>query len=351
TLTNVTVTDPKVTVSGGPLATQAAGAVDNTTFTADYVITAADVTAGSVSNQATASGVDPNNNTVTGKSDDGITTNGSDNPTVTPVAGGSIAIIKTATVVDTNADGIKGNAGDHINYHFAVTNTGSVALTNVTVTDPLVTVAGGPLATLAAGAVDNTTFTADYVITAADVTAGSVSNQATATGKDPNGNTVSDLSDGSSNTGDNPTITPVNDVPVAVTDVVSTNEDTPLNGSVTGNDTPSGDGGNVWSKTTDPTHGSLVFNPDGTYTYTPNANYNGPDSFTYTITDADGDTSTATVTINVVSVNDVPVAVNDVVSTNEDTPLNGSVTGNDTPSGDGGNVWSKTTDPTHGSLV
>ncbi|MBV5282124.1 MAG: HYR domain-containing protein, partial [Paludibacter sp.] len=120
-----------------------------------------------------------------------------------------ISIIKTGTVVDTNNDGVKGNAGDHINYTFTVSNTGSVTLTNVTVTDPKVTVSGGPLSSLLAGAVDNSTFTAAYVITAADVTAGSVSNQATASGKDPNNNTVSDLSDDLSNTGDNPTITPV----------------------------------------------------------------------------------------------------------------------------------------------
>ncbi|MBV5282126.1 MAG: tandem-95 repeat protein, partial [Paludibacter sp.] len=143
--------------------------------------------------------------------------------------------------------------------------------------------------------------------------------------------------------------TPV--VPLAVNDAVSTNENTPLNDSVSGNDTPSGDGGNVWSKTTDPTHGSLVFNPDGTYTYTPNANFSGTDSFTYTITDGDGDKSTATVTITVISVNNVPIAVADNAVTNEQTPVAGSVTANDTPSGDGGNVWSKTTDPTHGSLV
>ena len=77
------------------------------------------------------------------------------------------------------------------------------------------------------------------------------------------------------------------------------NEDTPLTGSLAGNDTPSGDGGNVWTwRPARPTARSVV-NPDGTFTYTPDANYNGPDSFTYTITDADGDTSTATVTVTV----------------------------------------------------
>ncbi|MBK7548120.1 MAG: cadherin-like domain-containing protein [Rhodoferax sp.] len=61
-----------------------------------------------------------------------------------------------------------------------------------------------------------------------------------------------------------------------------------------GNDTPSGDGGNVWSLATAAANGTAVVNADGTYTYTPNANFTGSDSFA-SITDADGDASTATV--------------------------------------------------------
>ena len=83
-----------------------------------------------------------------------------------------------------------------------------------------------------------------------------------------------------------------------------------------------------------------IQNPDGTYTYTPAANYNGNDEFTYQLCDADNDCSQATVTISIGSVNDAPVAVNDVATTQEDTPVNGTVTTNDTPSGDGGNAWS-----------
>ena len=149
----------------------------------------------------------------------------------------------------------------------------------------------------------------------------------------------------------NITVISVNDVPVAVVDNVSTNEDTPLNGNLATNDIPSGDGGNVWAKASNPSHGTVVVNADGTFTYTPSANYNGLDNFTYKITDVDGDVSTASVNITVISVNDVPVAVVDNVSTNEDTPLNGNLTANDIPSGDGGNVWSKASNPSHGTVV
>ncbi|MCK6394415.1 cadherin-like domain-containing protein [Zoogloea sp.] len=109
-------------------------------------------------------------------------------------------------------------------------------------------------------------------------------------------------------------ITPVDDVPIAVDDVLETQEDTPLSGSLTGNDTPSGDGGNVWAKATNPAHGSVVVNPDGSFIYTPNPDYHGPDSFTYTITDADGDVSTATVTLTVKPVNDPPTGTDKTVT-------------------------------------
>ncbi len=145
----------------------------------------------------------------------------------------------------------------------------------------------------------------------------------------------------------------VNDVPVAVADTpVGVTEDTPFTASLASNDTPSGDGGNVWSKTTDPANGTVTVTAAGVFTYTPNANFNGVDSFTYTITDADGSTSSATVTLNVGAVNDVPVAVADTpVGVTEDTPFTASLASNDTPSGDGGNVWSKTTDPANGTVT
>ncbi|WP_246335774.1 beta strand repeat-containing protein [Azomonas macrocytogenes] len=148
----------------------------------------------------------------------------------------------------------------------------------------------------------------------------------------------------------NLTVTPVNDLPVAVDDSVTTGKNTPVGGTLAGNDTPSGDGGNLWTKTTDPANGSVVVNPDGTYAYTPDEGFSGEDSFTYTITDADGDTSTATVTITV-SPTDVPLAVDDTVTTPGGTPVSGSLAGNDTPSTDGGNTWTLTDSPTNGTVV
>ena len=66
-----------------------------------------------------------------------------------------------------------------------------------------------------------------------------------------------------------------------------------------------------------------------TITYTPALNYNGGDSFTYTISDGHGGSATATVTMTVTPVNDDPSAVNDTLTTAEDTAATVGVLAND----------------------
>jgi VCBS repeat-containing protein len=46
-----------------------------------------------------------------------------------------------------------------------------------------------------------------------------------------------------------------------------------------------------------PTHGTLNLNADGSFTYVPDANYNGTDSFTYRASDGNGGSDVATVNI------------------------------------------------------
>ncbi|MDI9416748.1 MAG: Ig-like domain-containing protein [Methanothrix sp.] len=142
-----------------------------------------------------------------------------------------------------------------------------------------------------------------------------------------------------------------NDHPVANDDTFNTIEDTPVTGSVAGNDIPSKDGGNVWSKETDPEHGTVLFNPDGTFTYIPEEGYCGTDKFTYTLKDVDGDSDTATVTINIECVNDIPVANDDSARICQDSTLFSSVADNDIPSKDGENTWSLLSNPAHGTAV
>ncbi len=81
---------------------------------------------------------------------------------------------------------------------------------------------------------------------------------------------------------------------------------------------------------TQPTHGSLEHNADGSYRYTPVANYFGADSFTYTVTDGDLVSNVATVRLTVSAVNDAPVLPSRSISVNEDAsividPLTGAV--------------------------
>jgi len=127
----------------------------------------------------------------------------------------------------------------------------------------------------------------------------------------------------------------INCPPVAVNDTVSTNEDTPLNISVLNNDSdPDGALNNATLQIiTNPLHGTVTVNPNGTITYSPAANYFGPDQFSYTICDngvpAPVLCDTALVVINVISVNDPPVAVDDFTGTGEDTPVNIPVLNND----------------------
>jgi hypothetical protein len=92
-----------------------------------------------------------------------------------------INLVKEGTYIDNNPVGIY-NAGDQISYNFTVTNTGNVPLSNVTLTDPQVTVSGGPIAVLNPGVTDNSTFTAIYTLTQEDIDAGTFTNTATVTG-------------------------------------------------------------------------------------------------------------------------------------------------------------------------
>ncbi|MCT4554418.1 MAG: tandem-95 repeat protein [Pelagimonas sp.] len=105
-----------------------------------------------------------------------------------------------------------------------------------------------------------------------------------------------------------------NSAPVAGDDTVSGDEDTAINGDVTGNDSDADGDSLTYSVGTGPANGSLSLSGTGSFTYTPDANFNGSDSFTYSVDDGNGGTDTATVSITVNPVNDAPIAVNDTQS-------------------------------------
>ncbi len=238
-------------------------------------------------------------------------------------------------------------AGDVINYTLIVKNTGTVALTNIMLTDAGAdagSISPASIATLAPGA--STTITANHTVVAADVTAGKFSNQATATAKDPKNNPVSKISDDPSTTVfDDPTVVPI--VPLApasvnlaktgvfsgnqvsYTFIITNNGGVPLN-TITLTDAKLGLNGVT---ITAPVGGLL---PNASLTY----------NAVYTLTQADKDAGVVnnTATVNakdqfnntitgtgstVTTVPTSPVAANDAAETNSGTPVIVSVLTND----------------------
>ena len=167
TLTGVAVQDNLITGVSCPDSSLAAGAHE--TCTGSYMTTSANVTAGSVTNTATASGNDSNGNPVTS------------GPSSVTVNLSGLTIVKSTTSIFTAS-------GQTLNYSYLVTNTGAGTLTGVAVQDNLITGVSCPDSSLAAGA--HETCTGSYMTTSANVTAGSVTNTATASGDDSNGNPV-----------------------------------------------------------------------------------------------------------------------------------------------------------------
>ena len=167
TLTRVAVDDPRTGTVRCPATTLAPGA--STTCTAALTITQDEVDAGGVDNVATASGTTPAGRTQVSEPD---TTRTPTDSTAT------LQLDKTASApVDVDGDGLV-EAGDTVGYTFTLTNTGTVTLDGVAVDDPTVGPVGCPATTLAPGA--STTCAVTYVLTQADVDAGSVDNTATA---------------------------------------------------------------------------------------------------------------------------------------------------------------------------
>jgi gliding motility-associated-like protein len=130
----------------------------------------------------------------------------------------------------------------------------------------------------------------------------------------------------------NITVSPVNDAPIVDNEVVNTNEDTPASGDLTDAGDSDPDGTALTANTTPvsgPSNGTIVINADGTYTYTPNTNFNGVDTVVVSVCDAGTPGVICvndTIFITVTAVNDAPIVDNEIITTNEDTPVTGDLT-------------------------
>ena len=153
------------------------------------------------------------------------------------------------------------------------------------------------------------------------------------------------------------TITPVNDnAPVASNDAATVAEGATATISVLGNDTDADLPANTLTviKVSDPAHGTVTLNADGTFTYVHDGSENFTDSFTYKVNDGRHDSNVATVSITITPVNDnIPVANNDAVTVGAGATATITVLGNDTDAdlpADSLTVI-KVTDPAHGTLT
>nr|WP_277628521.1 hypothetical protein [Arsenicicoccus dermatophilus] len=178
TLTGVTVSDPKVGMSNVLCAATLAPGATASCPSKAYTLTQADLDAGRVDNTATVAGLDPKKTTVTGQDTDQVLL------TQTP----TLALDKQSSAVADNGDGVTPNAGDTITYTFLVTNTGNVTLNLLNLTDAKLGLTGRvcdqPI--LDPGRT-TTCYVANYVLTQADMNAGTVHNEASVQGTPPVG--------------------------------------------------------------------------------------------------------------------------------------------------------------------
>ena len=196
----VTVTnDGNLTVEGVTVTDELAGAIlaegesaevgtlapgESAKLHYSYTVTEADVLAGKVMNVATATGTSTNPDDPEVPVDPGTT----EDPVETPRP--SLFASKTAS---DPADGKAFQLGEKVAYTVEVINNGNVTITGIVVTDKLegATLDEGQTdgaITLAPG--ESATLRYSYTVTEADLVAGNVTNVATATGTDPEGNPV-----------------------------------------------------------------------------------------------------------------------------------------------------------------
>jgi uncharacterized repeat protein (TIGR01451 family) len=196
-------------------------------YLAQFDLTQAAIDAGGVSNSVVGSATDPDGTNVSDISDDTAGTPSDSDPTVTTLPSDSAIGLVKESALDLGSDGLA-SVGDLITYTYTLTNAGNVSVLDPVISETTFTGTGtAPVPTLQSGgaalgggaALDlpvGTTpmiYTATYALSQLDIDAGTISNEALATGDLPGGGTVADASDDETpGSADNdPTVT---DIPV-----------------------------------------------------------------------------------------------------------------------------------------
>ncbi len=125
-----------------------------------------------------------------------------------------------------------------------------------------------------------------------------------------------------------PVILPLVADDIQIAGVEDPPEGVPLAGQLT---VSQGDTGTLsFTLVTEPSNGSAVVNPDGSFTYLPAADFSGTDTFTFQVSQGNGGlTATGQVTVQIAAVNDAPVIQDRAFSMNEDAALVRTLTGTD----------------------
>ncbi|HEV2891224.1 MAG TPA: Ig-like domain-containing protein [Frankiaceae bacterium] len=162
--------------------------------------------------------------------------------------------------------------------------------------------------------------------------------------------TVSDGNGGTATATVTITVTGDNDAPVPGDDVAAVDEDGTVDTAVLLNDTDV-DGDSLSVLSVSPPANGTVTCTASVCTYTPSPNFHGTDTYTYVVSDGNGGTASATVTVVVAPVNDVPVAVDDTVTTPEDSVTPVPVLANDSDVDGDALAITVTVEPLHGTVT
>jgi len=178
TLQNIQIQDANAHINGSSIISSL-DPNEVVTINATHTVTQADINAGEIINQASAS-TQFNAQPVTDLSDDLdlSSPSGPDDPTITHILQTPELLVTKDDQLPYSAQNL--NVGDIITYRILVHNTGNVILDLITVTDNNANIlSGNPIANLYPG---NTAIViAEHIITQADIDAGQIINQATAT--------------------------------------------------------------------------------------------------------------------------------------------------------------------------
>ncbi|MDQ2042392.1 Ig-like domain-containing protein [Pseudoalteromonas sp. 20-92] len=122
-------------------------------------------------------------------------------------------------------------------------------------------------------------------------------------------------------------VAPVNDKPIAVAQSQSLDEDGSILLTLVATDIDQDT--LSYRIVNTPSKGTLVQQSNDSWLYTTNENINGTDSFTFVANDGEIDSDEVTVSLIINAINDAPTVAGQVLSTNEDTALTVTLSGND----------------------